>query len=247
MGHIVEEIAIERGHKVVCIIERTDLQGIEQGSEAEEAALAEMFDSAPFRSADVAIEFSQPQSAVGNYLRAFAAGVPVVSGTTGWLDSLPEIKRLCEEGKGTLFYASNFSIGVNIFNKISKELARMMNRFPGYTPVMEEVHHIHKLDHPSGTAITLAEGIIANVDRLKGWREPDGDAPEGADMLTIGHRREGEVPGIHTIVWDSAEDSITLSHSAKSRRGFALGAVVAAEWLQGKQGFFGMEDLMEGI
>lgn len=244
MGHIIEEIALERGHRIVCIIEPTDLPGIESGSEAEEAALAEMFDSAAFRSADVAIEFSQPQSAVANYLRSFAAGVPVVSGTTGWLDSLPEIKKLCEEGKGTLFYASNFSIGVNIFNLISKELAHLMNRFPGYRPMMEEVHHIHKLDHPSGTAITLAEGIIENTDRLKGWAEPDAETPAEADLLEIRHRREGEVPGIHTIVWDSSEDSITLSHSAKSRRGFALGAVIAAEWLHGRQGFFGMDQLL---
>ena len=130
MGHIVEEIAVERGHDIVCVIDRTDSNGAGLGSEAEEERLAEMFSSDAFKSADVAIEFSQPHAAVGNILRSFAAGVPVVCGTTGWLDSMPQIRKMCDEGEGTLFYASNFSIGVNVFNAVSKRLAEIMNRFP---------------------------------------------------------------------------------------------------------------------
>ncbi|MBD5208377.1 MAG: 4-hydroxy-tetrahydrodipicolinate reductase [Bacteroidales bacterium] len=244
MGHIVEEIAVERGHDIVCVIDRTDSNGAGLGSEAEEERLAEMFSSNAFKSADVAIEFSQPHAAVGNILRSFAAGVPVVCGTTGWLDSMPQIRKMCDEGEGTLFYASNFSIGVNVFNAVSKRLAEIMNRFPGYTPSLEEVHHIHKLDHPSGTAITVAEGIIENLDRVSEWKETENLGITEEGVLGISHRREGEVPGIHTVVWDSSEDSITLSHSAKSRRGFALGAVVAAEWLKGRKGFFSMNDML---
>ena len=244
MGHIVEEIAVERGHDIVCVIDRTDSNGAGLGSEAEEERLAEMFSSDAFKSADVAIEFSQPHAAVGNILRSFAAGVPVVCGTTGWLDSMPQIRKMCDEGEGTLFYASNFSIGVNVFNAVSKRFAEIMNRFPGYTPSLEEVHHIHKLDHPSGTAITVAEGIIENLDRVSEWKETENLGITENGVLGISHRREGEVPGIHTVVWDSSEDSITLSHSAKSRRGFALGAVVAAEWLKGRKGFFSMNDML---
>lgn len=229
MGKMVEEIARSRGHEIVAVVDQPD----------EWAA----FESKKFHNADVAIEFSIPTAAVDNILKCFAAGVPVVSGTTGWQRELPEMKEICDKGRGTLLHSSNFSIGVNIFRAVNRRLAELMNPYPQYTPSMEEVHHIHKLDHPSGTAITIAEDIIEVSERIGRWKEESvGDAPEGA--LPIECRREGEVPGIHSVRWDSPEDSITLTHSAKSRRGFALGAVIAAEWLSGRKGFFTMSDML---
>lgn len=228
MGHIIEEIAISRGHKIVKIIDEDNLHD---------------FESAEFRSADVAIEFTRPTSAVENILKCFAAGVPVVSGTTGWTDSLPELKSMCEHGDGTLLWSSNFSIGMNIFMALNRHLTEIMTKFPEYHPEMEEIHHIHKLDHPSGTAITLAEDLISVYPPMKRWAEPEGQ-PIPEDTLAISHRREGEVPGVHSIKWDSEADEIIITHSAHSRRGFALGAVVAAEWLPGHKGFFNMKDVL---
>ncbi len=229
MGHIVEKIARERGHHIVAIIDRGDTGE---------------FASHAFASADVAIEFSQPDAAVENILASFAAGVPVVSGTTGWKEYMPEIKAICDKGEGTLLWSSNFSIGVNIFMAVNRYLARIMNSYPQYKPELEEVHHIHKLDHPSGTAITLAEEIIGTDDRLNRWEEIEViDAPE--DVLPVKAIRHDEVPGIHTIRWDSPVDTITISHSAKSREGFALGAVMAAEWLKGRKGFYSMSDFLK--
>lgn len=233
MGHMIEEEARKRGHEIVCTIDQGE---------------TDRFNSHEFKSADVAIEFSRPDAAVDNYLHAFAAGVPVVSGTTGWLNALPEISDMCEKGAGTLFYASNFSLGVNIFAAVNGYLANIMNGYKDYKPSMLEIHHIHKLDHPSGTAITLAEGIINQMNDLNGWEEcEEGMASDAAKgKLPIAHRREGEVPGIHSITWESDCDSITLTHSAKSRRGFALGAVVAAEWLKGKPaGYYTMQDMLK--
>lgn len=229
MGHIIEEIARRRGHEIVAIIDKDNIDD---------------FDNKEFASADVAIEFTTPQTAVDNYLRAFAAGVPVVSGTTGWLEHLETIKALCNQGKGTLFHSSNFSIGVNVFMAVNRYLSRIMNEYSQYEPTMHEVHHIHKLDHPSGTALTLAEGILSNIDRKKAWCEPDKTDITDSDLL-ISHSREGEVPGIHRIKWESEVDTITIEHSAKSRAGFALGAVVAAEWLHGRSGFFTMNDMLK--
>lgn len=230
MGHMIKEIAEQRGHKIVCIIDQDNVQD---------------FSSKAFRSADVAIEFSTPATAVNNILASFAAEVPVVCGTTGWLSALPEIKDICEKGKGTLMWGSNFSVGVNIFMAVNSYLASIMNNFPAYSPSMVEIHHIHKLDHPSGTAITLAEEIIDKDDRIKGWKEPSGNKPVASDMLPIDHVREGEVPGTHIITWDSEVDKITISHEAKSRRGFALGAVMAAEWLPAHKGFFTVSDMFD--
>lgn len=247
MGHIIERIAKERGHEISVIIDADNEADI---------------DSKAFRKSDVAIEFTSPSSAVSNILKCFSAEVPVVCGTTGWLDSLPAVKSVCESGKGALFYSSNYSIGVNIFEAVSRYLTKIMNGYSQYVPCMEEVHHIHKLDHPSGTAITIAEEIIEASDRMKGWKEPaEGEAPASPEdgILYISHRREGEVPGIHTVTWDSPQDTITISHSAKSREGFALGAVLAAEWLaqkcrkfavgplklgSGETGFFTMKDML---
>ncbi len=265
MGHMIEKIAKDRGHEISVIIDAENEADI---------------DSKAFRKSDVAIEFTQPNTAVNNLLRCFSAGVPVVCGTTGWLDSLPAVKSVCESGKGALLYSSNFSIGVNIFEAVSRYLTGIMNNYPQYTPTMEEVHHIHKLDHPSGTAITIAEELIATSNKVDNWKETPEDSPKPSDIsdnsdssenlttlqpdnsttLFISHRREGEVPGIHTVIWDSPQDTITISHSAKSREGFALGAVLAAEWLaekckkfsvgplklgSGQTGFFTMKDMLK--
>ena len=229
MGHIIEQIALARGHQIVSIIDKDNIDD---------------FDNPEFASADVAIEFSTPSTAVDNYLRSFAAGVPVVSGTTGWLQHSETIKSLCRQGKGTLFYSSNFSIGVNVFMAVNRYLAKLMNEFNQYEPTMHEVHHIHKLDHPSGTALTLAEDILSNIDRKDSWCEPDTDMITDKNLV-ISHSREGEVPGIHTINWESDVDSISITHSAKSRAGFALVAVMAAEWLIGRKGFFSMNDMLK--
>lgn len=228
MGHMIESIARERGHEIVCIIDKDDLH---------------LFESKEFRSADVAIEFTMPTSAVDNILRCFAAGVPVVCGTTGWLSSMPEIKTLCQEGKGTLMWGSNFSVGVNIFRSVNRHLARIMQQFPAYKPELEEVHHIHKLDHPSGTAVTLAEDLLAEYAALDGWYEPEEGATACDTKLPINHKRDGEVPGIHTITWESSADLISITHSAKNREGFALGAVLASEWLKGKTGYHDVAEM----
>ncbi len=224
MGRVIEEIAIARGHEIVC---RIDIDNQED------------FTSQAFASADVAIEFTTPATAVENYKRAFAAGVPVVSGTTGWLQHMPEIKEACEQG-ATFFYASNFSLGVNVFFAVNRWLAGVMNHFDNYQVSLEEIHHIHKLDHPSGTAITLADGLIENIDRLSSWSETE----QAADILPITAERQGEVPGTHIVRYDSEVDTITIEHRAKSRRGFALGAVVAAEFTVGKKGFLTMSDML---
>ena len=204
MGHIIESIAIERGHEVVCIIDQNNIQD---------------FESASFASADVAIEFTTPQTAEQNIRRAWAAGVPVVCGTTSWNGEA--IRQEAIRQKVGLMWSSNYSIGVNILFALNRQLAKFMEAYPDYTPHMTEVHHIHKLDAPSGTAKTLQEAI--GEERLP-----------VADIESI---REGEVPGIHTVTWDSEVDTLTISHSAKSRKGFALGAVIAAEWMKGKTGW----------
>lgn len=226
MGHEIEKIALSRGHEVVCTIDMNE---------------DDKFESDEFKSADVAIEFTSPQSALNNYKRAFAANVPVVSGTTGWLEHIDEIKQECSENGKTFFYASNFSLGVNLFFALNKKLAKMMNQFPDYNVRMEETHHIHKLDAPSGTAITLAEGVLENIDAKSKWAL---DKTESSSDLLITSFREGEVPGIHTVVYESDVDSIQITHDAKSRAGFALGAVLAAEFTNGKKGYLGMEDML---
>ena len=228
MGKEIEKAAIARQHEIVCII---DLHN------------PEAFESEAFRSADVAIEFTSPASAYGNCLKAFAAGVKVVSGSTGWMDEhAGEMQRLCAEEGKTLFWASNFSLGVAIFSALNKYLARIMNQFPNNDVSMTGTHHIHKLDAPSGTAITLAEGIIENLDRKEKWVK---EHAEAANELSIHSIREGEVPGIHSIRYDSEADSITITHDAKNRKGFALGAVLAAEYTHLHQGFLGMGDLFK--
>ena len=225
MGHMIEEIARSRGHEIVSIID-VDNQ--------------EDFESDAFASADVAIEFTNPTAAYGNYLKAFAKGVKVVSGSTGWMkDHGDDVRRMCNEEGQTLFWASNFSIGVAIFSAVNRYLARIMNQFPQYDVEMEETHHVHKLDHPSGTAITLGEEIVGALDRKTGWAEDTTDPA----LLRIDHIRRGEVPGIHTIRYDSEADLITISHDAHSRRGFALGAVMAAEYTRDHSGLLTINDM----
>lgn len=226
MGRTIERIAISRGHKIVAIVDMDNKDSI---------------DSDAFRSADIAIEFTSPQSAVDNYLKLFAIGMPVVSGSTGWTERYDLVKDACIAADGTFLWSSNFSVGVNLFFRLNKMLTQLMNPFPQYHPEMKEVHHIHKLDHPSGTAITLAQNIIAESDVIERWSEdPDGDP----STLLIKHERQGEVPGTHIVTWDSEVDSITITHCAKSREGFALGAVLAAEWAVGRKGVLSMDQMM---
>ncbi len=240
MGKTIEEIAVSRGHEISEIIDLT---------------MPGSFDSEGFRAADVVIEFTTPKTAYDNYLKCFERGKAVVSGTTGWLDKLPDIKARCQNGANTFFYSSNYSLGVNIFAEINRQLAKLMNRFDNYKVSMSETHHIHKLDAPSGTAITLAEGVISGLDRIDDWalaetvHVDDGKPNEKFDAvpdnkLPITAYREGEVPGIHTIRYECDADFIEITHNAKSRRGFCLGAVLAAEFVAGKKGFFGMKDML---
>ena len=240
MGHMIEQIALERGHEIVSII---DVDNIED------------FDSPAFASADVAIEFTNPTAAFANYQRAFAHNVKVVSGSTGWMqDHKAEVERMCTEGGQTLFWASNFSIGVAIFSAVNRYLAKIMNGFPQYSVEMEEVHHVHKLDAPSGTAITLAEEIINDLDRKDKWVKGFQYAADGTESgsnkvapneLPIASIRRDEVPGIHSISYDSEADKITITHDAHSRKGFALGAVLAAEYTKEHTGLLTTSDLFK--
>jgi 4-hydroxy-tetrahydrodipicolinate reductase len=226
MGKAIEKIVLERGHQVVSVID------VDNRDE---------FQSEAFKRADVAIEFSVPAAAVDNYRACFEANIPVVAGTTGWLERMDEVKAICEKEGKTFFYASNYSIGVNLFFALNRYLAKLMNDFPAYDVRLSETHHIHKLDAPSGTAITLAEDLIAQVDRKKQWTLHETGEP--ADLV-IEALREDETPGIHEITYDSEIDYIHIKHSAKSRSGFALGAVLAAEFTVGKKGLLGMNDLL---
>ena len=238
MGKMIERIALDRGHEIVCIIDIDNQQD---------------FDSDAFRSADVAIEFTAPHVAYGNYLKCWEQGVKVVSGSTGWLKEHGEdVRRACNEGGKTLFWASNFSVGVAIFSAVNKYLAKIMNGFPQYDVRMSETHHIHKLDHPSGTGITLAEQLVEGLDRKDSWclgtlTQPDGsqvvEHVPAANEVAIDSIRRGEVPGIHSITYDSDADCITITHDAHSRQGFALGAVLAAEYTKDHQGLLTTEDL----
>lgn len=241
MGRMIEQIAKDRGHEIVCVIDVDNQQD---------------FDSEAFKRADVAIEFTNPTAAYGNYLKAFRHNVKVVSGSTGWMkEHGDDVRRMCSaEGGQTLFWASNFSVGVAIFSAVNRYLAKIMNGFPQYDVRMEETHHIHKLDAPSGTAITLAEEIISDVDRKKEWvkgvqRLADGSV-EGsndvsADQLAIESIRRDEVPGIHSVVYDSDADCITITHDAHSRKGFAMGAVLAAEYTKDHSGLLTISDMFK--
>lgn len=240
MGHMIESIALERGHKIVSIIDIDNQQD---------------FGSPEFASADVAIEFTSPTAAYANYLRAFKAGVKVVSGSTGWMkEHGDDVRRMCSEEGKTLFWASNFSIGVAIFSAVNRYLAKIMNGFGQYDVRMEETHHVHKLDAPSGTAITLAEDIVAAIDRKSSWVKGEQHLADGTvsgtndvrpDELAIESIRRDEVPGIHSVIYDSEADSITITHDAHSRKGFALGAVLAAEYTKEHSGLLTIGDMFK--
>ena len=222
MGKAIEQIAIERGHAIVALVDKNENQG----------NLSE---------ADVAINFSVPNAAVANIKAAMEKQIPVVCGTTGWLEHLKEVEDYCTQNKSAFIYASNFSVGVNLFFKLNKILAKLMHPHKSYTPQMKEIHHIHKLDAPSGTAITLAEGVF-DQSKYTDWSI---DETKGGTTLPITVERTGEVPGTHSIEYKSDVDSISIQHEAHSRQGFALGAVIAAEWIQNKKGVFTMNDVLD--
>jgi len=232
MGQIIERFAIERGHEIVLKIGSKNLEDLT---------------AANLKKADVAIDFSLPDAAIKNIYTCFDANVPLVVGTTGWYGQLQDIKNECLRGNHTLLYGSNFSIGVNLFFHINEVLAKLMNNYPVYDVQVEEIHHTQKLDSPSGTAMTIAEGIIENLDRKNGWvNELDGvESTEilKQDELLIASQRIENIPGTHTVVYSSEVDEIEITHTAHSRAGFALGSVVAAEWLKNKQGFYNISDI----
>lgn len=225
MGKEIEKIAIERNHEVILKIDNNNLSA---------------FSKENLKNVDVAIDFSTPESAYNNILNCFDAGVPVVSGTTGWLKNYDNAVAECKKQNLSFFYASNFSLGVNIFFEVNKHLAKIMNKYSDYDITIEEAHHIHKVDAPSGTAITLANDIIHNIERKKSWTKSSPNIKE----IQISSKREGNIPGTHTIIYDSNVDKLEIKHEAKNRKGFALGAVVAAEFIQHKKGIFGMKDLL---
>ena len=227
MGKEIEQIAISRGHKIVLKVDITN---------------ASTFTITDLKQADVAIEFSTPESAINNIYKCFDANIPIVVGTTGWMNHLDEVKEKCKEKNQTLFYASNYSIGVNLFFKLNQHLAKLMNSYPDYNVTMEEIHHVHKLDAPSGTAISLANQVIELNDIKNKWVN---NTTKNNNELSIISKRIDEVPGTHTITYSSPVDEINITHIAHNRKGFALGALLAAEFTIGKKGIFGMNDLMD--
>ena len=227
MGREIEKILLERGHQVALVID------------AENAA---QLDAAHLAGVDVALEFTTPATACDNIRTCIACGVAVVSGTTGWTSRLEELQAFCRERGGAFFYASNYSLGVNLMFRLNRQLAALVNRVGGYEVSIEEVHHTQKKDAPSGTAITLAEEIIDRIGTKERWvNRPAADPSE----LAIASIREGTVPGIHTVTYTSADDVLTLRHEILNRRTLALGAVIAAEFLNGKRGVYTMDDLLK--
>lgn len=222
MGHEIEKMAIQRGHSIIAIFDKQEDW------------------NNPIPDADVVIDFSTPETAPELVQLCLKKGLPVISGTTGWNDKLPMVKEIALKNGGAFFYASNFSIGVNIFYKINSLLASLLCKIDEYGVNIHEIHHIHKTDAPSGTAITLGNQIIAACNRYDKWALNEGNT----NTIRITSERIGEIPGTHIITWESEIDSIEIKHTANNRKGLALGAVMAAEWLQGRKGVFGMEDLL---
>ncbi len=227
MGKEIEKIAVSRGHRIELVIDINNQHDLTVEN---------------LKKCDAAIEFTIPKSAVDNYFKCFEAGIPVVSGTTGWLERKAEVYQKCKETSGTFFYGSNFSVGVNLFFELNRQLARLMAPHAEYKAEMTEVHHTQKLDAPSGTAISLAEDLVELLPSVNSWADAE---KATASQLPIKSEREGEVPGIHTIKYDSEVDYIEITHSAKSRKGFALGAVLAAEFSLGKKGILTMKDMLK--
>lgn len=226
MGHMIEEIALQRGHQVVLKINIDNVQDFNQQN---------------ISKADVAIEFTGPDSAFENVTRCIEFGVPVVCGSTGWNDKIREAQRLCQQKNGSFLHASNFSVGVNIFFEVNKLLAKLMNSQAGYEVSMKEIHHTQKKDAPSGTAVTLAEQIIENITRKTSWVN-EGNA--SGDQISITSERIDPAPGTHLVKYSSEIDDIEIIHTAHNRRGFAFGAVVAAEYIWNKKGIFSMKDVL---
>jgi len=226
MGKMVEEIALLRNHNIVNIIDKDD-----------------SWDKINSKEIDVAIDFSTPYTVVDNIVACFNLNIPIVVGTTGWYGRLNELKELAIKEERGLFVASNFSIGMYIFNKLNEQLSKLMNNHPTYDVSIEEIHHIHKLDAPSGTAITLAETIIDNLDRKNKWEL--NCEKEESNIINITSQRIGQVPGTHTITYSSEVDDIILTHQAHNRNGLAVGAVLAAEFMNGKKGFYNIKDLIK--
>lgn len=227
MGRAIEEIALAQGHSIAWRLTR------DNRTDATSDWL---------RQADVAIEFTRPEAAFGNVMLCLEAGLPVVSGTTGWLARLPDARAYCLGHQGAMLWASNFSIGVNLFFALNRYASQLMNERSEYAPALTEIHHIHKLDAPSGTAISLLLDLVAAVQRYNDWTLAP--TPPNPDSIPVTALREGEVPGTHRVIWAGPHDEITLEHRAHSRKGFAAGAVQAAEWLVGKTGFFEMKDML---
>lgn len=226
MGREIEEMALEHGHEITAVIDN------ENDWDNQRNAIS---------GADVAIEFSMPGTAVNNILRCFEAGLPVVSGTTGWTDSFEEIRKICMEGGYAFFYASNYSPGMNIMFELNKKLAALMSRHPNYRILVEEIHHSGKKDSPSGTAISLANDIIHHHPVKEIWVNKPAKSPNELEIISI---RRNQEPGTHFVQYASEIDSLEIKHSAHSRKGFAYGALLAAEWLAGRKGFFGMKDML---
>lgn len=226
MGKTIERLAKTKGHDIVLIIDKDNLQD---------------FTKENLQKVDVAIEFSQPESAFENIKKCLEAKVPVITGTTGWLDKLSEARQICEQTGSAMIQATNFSIGVNIFFALNHYLAKMMNAQPQYEVKIEEIHHTQKLDAPSGTAISLAKDILNEIERKTNWVNHENSNPE---ELAIISKRIDPAPGTHEVTYQSEIDTIKISHEAHSREGFALGAIVAAGWIVGKQGFFTMQDVL---
>lgn len=229
MGHEIENVALQRGHKIIATIDNEEEWNAKKDS---------------LKQCDVAIDFSTPATAVNNIKRCLDMALPVVVGTTGWYEHQDEMIEKCKALNGSLFVASNFSIGMNILFALNRKLAQLMNHYDSYNASITETHHIHKLDAPSGTAITLAKEVINDMDRIDNWHLVDGkkSSPKSLPITAI---REGEVPGIHEVIYDSDVDTLTIKHSAKSRKGFAVGAVIAAEFLKDHKGYHTMDELIQ--
>lgn len=226
MGKAIETLALKEGHEMVLKIGSKNLADLTLDN---------------LKLSDVAIEFSRPDAAFSNIALCLEAGIPVISGTTAWLDRLEEAKTICEKNNGALLYASNFSVGVNLFFALNRYLAALMNNHKAYDVLLEEIHHTQKLDAPSGTAISLVEDMIQTLDRKKNWVDHLG---KQADQVPVVSKRIGIVPGTHEITYHSPIDSIVIRHEAHSRDGFAMGALMAAKWIIGKTGFFEMKDML---
>jgi 4-hydroxy-tetrahydrodipicolinate reductase len=227
MGQTIERLAVAKGHEIVGALTIHDADKLADYTADQ---------------VDVAIEFTSPAAAVGNILTCFEKKIPVVVGTTGWLEQLPLVKEKCQEQQGTLFYASNFSVGVNLFFHFNEYVAQKMQQYAEYDVQVKEIHHVHKLDKPSGTALSIADGILKHFPQKQGWVNEISSEPE---LLGVVSEREGEVVGTHIVQYTSENDTFELHHIAHSREGFASGALLAAEWLPGRQGIYGMTDLLQ--